>query len=439
MKEYLEPSRRIPVRAEVDVLVVGGGPAGFSAAVNAARQGARTMLIEQSGDVGGVATTGMMSHWTGNTRGGFYEELLDRSSDTPENRCSIGQNGGERQVINTEKLKTVMLELLQEAGVLLQLYTFACDVVMEEHIIKGVIIESKSGREVIFAKQVIDASGDGDIAARAGAEFVTGREEDGLTQPMTLMFRVGGVDFDRAVFPGGFEDNLEIPGGGIQELGKTHIPHPAGHVLLYKSTLPGIVTCNMTNCIGVDGTKSHELTEATYVCRSQIDSIIAFLRAFVPGYEKCFLVASASMIGVRETRHFVGEYTLTAQDILEARVFEDWIVTRAHFNFDVHNITGSGLDETGAQKHFTQTQGYTIPYRCLIPVKIDNLLLAGRNISGTHIAHSNYRVMPICVNMGQGAGIAAALCAKLGIRPRELDAGEVQEILKSQGVFPGEI
>lgn len=423
MKYYQEPEKQIPVKTEVEVLVVGGGPAGFSAAVNAARNGADTMLIEQAGDIGGVATTGLMSHWTGKTRGGFYEEILEKSADGPK-----------KHTINPEKLKTVMLKMLSEAGVKLQLYTFATDAIVEDSILKGVIIESKSGREAIMADIIIDASGDGDIAARAGVPYHKGRESDGKMQPMTLMFKVAGVDTDRVKFVGGFEQTYEIEAGDLQTVADEIIPDPAGHVLIYPTTLPGTVTCNMTNCIDVDGTKAEDLTRAEYVCRSQLEPIVDFLREHVPGFEECYVISSASIIGVRETRHFEGEYTLTEQDILSARVFEDWVVTKAHFNFDVHNVSGSGLDETGVQKHFSQPEGYTIPYRCFIPRKIDNLLLAGRNISGTHMAHSNFRVMPICANMGQAVGTAGALAVKRGVTPRNLDVSIIQEELKKQGV-----
>ena len=141
-------------------------------------------------------------------------------------------------------------------------------------------------------------------------------------------------------------------------------------------------------------------------------------------------------MGVRETRHFEGEYTLTEQDILSARVFDDWAVTKAHFNFDVHGLKGPGLDRTGCQKNFKQPEGYTIPYRCFLPKKVDGLLLAGRDISGTHMAHSNYRIMSICANMGQAVGIAAALCAGQGIQPRELDAAQLQADLREAGIEP---
>ena len=427
MKTYTEPSRQIPVKAEVDVLVVGSGPAGFSAAVWAARQGAKTMLVEQQGDVGGIATAGLMSHWAGESKGGIYHELLDRS-------CANPGKDWRTRTINPEKLKTVMLEMLQEAGVILQLYTFASDAIMEGDKIIGVITESKSGREAIMAKVIIDASGDGDIAARTGAVFFKGRESDGSMQPMTLMFKVAGVDTDRAIYNGSFESTSALPKGDLQTLGRENIPHPAGHVLLYASTLPGVVSVNMTNSIEVDGTKAEDLTKALCVCRSQMDAIVNFLREYVPGYENCFIISSASLMGVRETRHFEGEYTLTPNDILQARVFDDWAVADAHFDFDVHGLKGPGLDETGCQKNFKQKKGYTIPYGCFVPKKIEGLLLAGRMISGTHIAHSSFRVMPICANMGMAVGIAAAMCAEKGILPRALDVKELQTVLKSNGI-----
>ena len=157
-----------------------------------------------------------------------------------------------------------------------------------------------------------------------------------------------------------------------------------------------------------------------------MEDIVRYLRKFVPGYENCFLLSSASLIGIRETRHFKGKYTLTEQDILDARVFEDYVVKDAFFNFDVHNITGAGLDETGVQKYFPQENGYTIPYRCLLPEAKENLLLCGRNISGTHIAHSNFRVMPICVGIGEAAGTAAAVAVSRECSLSDVPAAEIR-------------
>lgn len=413
-----------PIVAEYDVIVVGGGPAGFAAAVCAAREGVKTCIIEQCGGIGGVATSGLMSHWTGNTQGGFYEEILQRSAEKPELR----------QTIHPEKLHGVMLEMLLEAGVEVRLYTFAVAPVMDENKIIGVVIESKSGRQALMGKVVIDASGDGDIAARSGAEYQLGREGDGVMQPMTLMFKVGGVDYDRAIFPGSFESLVDVPAGEIQSLARANLPAPAGHVLLYKSTLPGVVTCNMTNVINVDGTKSEDLTKAQLTCRKQIPLIIDFLRKYAPGYENCYLHSAAAQIGVRETRHFKGLYTLTEDDIMEAKVFPDWVVTRAHFNFDIHNTKGAGLDENGCQHKFSQPKGYTIPYGCFVPEKVDGLLFAGRIISGTHKAHSNFRVMPICANMGQSVGVAAAIAVKRGIAVRDVPVADIQARLIELGV-----
>jgi hypothetical protein len=421
-KYIKEAEKQIPVVGEYDVLVAGGGPAGFSAAVIAARQGVSVCLIEQCAGVGGVATSGLMSHWTGGTKGGFYEEILDRSGEKM------------RQTIHPDKLHGVMLEMLLEAGVEIRLYTFAVAPIMEGDKITGIITESKSGRQALLAKVVIDATGDGDIAARAGAEFQLGRESDSAMQPMTLMFKVGGVDTDRAIFPPSFETRINVPTGEIQELARQILPHPAGHVLLYRTSLPGVVTCNMTNVINVDGTKAEDLTAAQIVCRQQIPLIVKFLREHAPGYENCYLLNAGAQIGVRETRHFLGLSTITEEDIETARVFPDWVVTKAHFNFDIHNIKGPGLDEHGAQHNFKQPKGYTIPYGCLVPVKIDGLLLAGRIISGTHKAHSNFRVMPICANIGQAAGTAAALAVKSDVLPRNVPVADIQKQLKLQGV-----
>lgn len=433
---YTEPSREIPVIAQVDVLVLGAGPAGIGAAVWAARTGASTMLVEQAGDVGGISTIGMMSHWTGRTEGGFYDEVLERSSDLNRTTEDYGFNGSPRQIINPERLKIVYLQILNEAGVKLRLYTFASNVIMESSTIKGVILESKSGREAVLAKVVIDCTGDGDIAAKSGAAYCLGRETDGAMQPASIMFKIGGVDYSRAIFPSGFEHKIEVPAGEIQSLGKQILPFPAGHVLLYRSSLPSVVTCNMTNCTGIDGTNAEDLVKATMICREQMDPIVAFLRRYAPGYENCYILSSASLIGIRETRHFKGVQTITEQDIQDARVFDDWVVTKAHFNFDVHNMTGNGLDETGSQENFRQTKGYTIPYGCLVPEVVDGLLLAGRNISGTHMAHANFRVMPICINMGQAAGIAAALAVQRNVLPRDVAVSEIQQILQKNGVNP---
>ena len=422
MEKYIEPSRELEVAGEYDVIVAGSGPAGLSAAVTAGRMGMRVLLLEWANSVGGISTSGMMSHWTGTVDSPLYREILKRMADRNE-----GEGHG-RIVpqIDPENLKAVYLEMLSQAHVELLLYTFVCGVEMDENRVRGVITESKSGRRVFRAKVFVDGTGDGDVAAFAGVEYYKGRESDGRMQPCTLMFKVAGVDLDRAVLLGSFESTYQTEKGELQALAKAHIPYPAGHLLVYRSTLPGIVTCNMTNCTDIDGTKAEDLTRAEIVCRSQMPAIVKYLREFVPGFESCYIISAASLMGVRETRHFKGLYTLNEEDILTARRFDDLVVQGAHFNFDVHNLTGAGLDSTGVQHKWSQPKGYTIPYRSLVPEKIDSLLLSGRNISGTHIAHSNYRVMPICVGIGAAAGAAAALAVKQGVEPRDVSASDIR-------------
>ncbi len=421
---YKESEKQIKVGGEYDVIVVGSGPSGMAASVVAARNGAKVLLIESQGCVGGISTTGLMSHWTGTCDSNFYREILKRAAEK-----NTFNNGEVTINIDPEFLKIVYYEMIKESNIDLLLYTFCCGAIVEDDTVKGVITESKSGRRAFFAKAVIDCSGDGDVAALSGAEYFKGREEDGLMQPATVMFKVGGVDYDRAVFPGRFEDTVETEKGELQAMAREKLPAPAGHVLLYRSTLPGIVTCNMTNCTDVDGTLAEDLTKAELVCRSQMEPIVKFLREYAPGYENCFIISAASLVGIRETRHFKGLKQINEKDIMAATQFEDAVVKGAHFNFDVHNITGAGLDKTGVQKKFKQKEGYTIPYGCLVPEKIDGLLLSGRNISGTHMAHSNFRAMPICVAIGEACGAAAALSVKQEKRLREIKPEDIREIV----------
>ena len=271
MKTYLEQAREIPVIHEVDVIVAGGGPAGVGAALSSARLGLKTMLVEQAGDVGGVATTGLMSHWTGKTRGGIYEEILD---------ASMPGDGKWRQTIDPERLKTVLLSMLSEAGVIIRTYTFASEPIMEGNQVRGLIMESKSGREAVCSKVLIDCTGDGDVAAKSNVPYFTGREEDGKMQPMTLMFKVAGVKEEEIDFhlPGSFESNPSVPGGGIQDLGKANLESPIGHVLLYRTAQKGVITVNMTNSLDVDGTNAEDLAKAHIQCRLQMEPIVKFLR-----------------------------------------------------------------------------------------------------------------------------------------------------------------
>ena len=419
----------MPCVADVDVLVCGGGPAGIGAALCASREGASVMIVEMGGCLGGIATAGMMSHWGGESSSKVMQEIFVRSREMDLGYSWIDENNPGKNSIPHDIQMIVLEEMMQEECVKILYYSMVCDAIVENGRIVGVTVQNKSGKGFIRAKCVIDATGDGDVAASAGVPFVKGRESDGKMQPCTLMFKIGGVDYDRAVFPHSFETTVETEKGELQALGDKLLPFPAGHVLLYRQPEPGTVCVNMTNAIGIDGTDAESVTQGMMTCRSQIMPIIRFLREYAPGYEKCWLMSSASLLGIRETRHFEGIESLSAEDILEANYHDNWIVRRAYFNFDVHNLTGSSLDKTGIQKEWKQTGTYTIPYGCLLPKNVEGLLLSGRNISGSHLAHSNFRIMSVCIALGEAAGVAAALSVKQGKRLRDIDVKDIQKRL----------
>ncbi len=417
---------------EYDICVLGSGPAGLSAAYTAGMLGKKVIIVEQSGCLGGVSTSGLMSHWTGNTKGVLYEKIINESYsyDRGINSCvTYNIEDDDNIIINPETLKLYYIRLLQEANVDIKFYTFAFDVKMDKNSIESVVVLSKSGLEEIKAKIFIDGTGDGDIAFKAGVPFEKGREKDGKMQPVTIMFKMGGVDTENLKYCICFEDSYDVPEGDLQTLAKEKLKQPAGHVLIYKTTLPNIVTLNMTNCIDIDGTDSNDLTKGELICREQIEEITLFLRKYVPGFEKAFVISSASLIGVRETRHFEGLSSINEEDIIAADEINDWIVRDAYFNFDIHNLDGAGLDEDGEQKNFKQEKSYSIPYGCFVTKKVENLFLSGRMISGTHKAHSNFRVMPICVNMGQGVAAAASVAIDDNVNVQDVDVAKVQKII----------
>lgn len=436
MEFYHEQAKDLPIIAETDVLVCGCGPAGIGAAIAAARRGARVMATEMQSCLGGIATAGMMSHWGGRSSSFVLPEIYARQTEKAKVMGGVGENqrkyvddGYATISINHEEQKIILDEMFAEAGVKVLFNTLVVGAVVESGRVNGVIVENKSGRGVIRARYTVDATGDGDVAASAGVPFFKGRETDGLMQPATLMFKIGGVDYSRAVFPGSFETKVFTEKGELQALALEKLPHPAGHVLLYPSPTEGAVVCNMTNVIGVDGTDAQSLSDSLIKARGQIEPIIAFLREYAPGYENCYILSAASLMGVRETRHFEGVSSLTPEDILVARKFDDWVVKRAFFNFDVHNLTGASLDKTGVQKEWKQNEDYSIPFGCLLPKKIDGLLLSGRNISGSHLAHSNFRIMSVCLALGEAAGTAAALAVERCVECRELSAKDIQPFL----------
>ena len=412
------------------VVIAGGGVAGCAAALGAARAGARVLLLEEENAPGGMAGPGMLAKWMPGTRSPLREEIDRRIANSelaPPNRT---------EGLLNECLKDVLFQMLEEAGVELLLHTRVVDAECENGQSPVIVINSVSGMERIESPCLIDATGDGTAAVCAGASFEIGRETDHLCQGASLMFQIGGVNPDIQTLPESFNLPYPVPAGDLGALGREHLPPPAGHVLLHRTGKPGIICANMTNAVKFDFTDVVQKTRAEQLCWKQIRAIVPFLRRFVPGFENCYLAGTASRFGIRESRHFHGDYRLTEEDIISGRRFEDWIACGNFFPFDIHNVEGHGLDPAGKLNmthHF-----YSIPLRSCLPVGMEELLLAGRNLSATHKAHSSCRVMPICLNIGLGVGVAAATALQLGITLRKLPIEPVHRELIRQGVIPPE-
>ena len=402
-----------------DVLVVGAGPSGVAAAISAARNGANTLLVEKDGFLGGMSTAGLLNIWCGHATSGLYTEIREKTTI----------RRGSRHVYDPELLKLLYQRLLTDSGASLLLHSPLLDCTVDAHGISSITVLGKTSSIPLTADVYIDATGDGDLAYHAQVPFQLGRESDGRMQPVSLEFSVGGVDETKAVYPT-FGTHPDLEALMEKEVAEGRIPAPAGHVILIEGYHPGTAWVNMTNCIRTDGTNAWEMTEAEILTRRQIEGILSFLQRHVPGYENCFLLQTAVYAGVRETRHFEGRYRLTEHDIASNTIFEDWVVADAVAGFGNHSLVGSGPDANNLPYN---GKPYTIPYRCLLPKDVQNLLLCGRCISGTHMAHASYRLMPICMAMGQAAVAAAALCTQNRWSPCALPVGQLQELLLQQG------
>ncbi|MDQ3722386.1 MAG: FAD-dependent oxidoreductase [Actinomycetota bacterium] len=463
--EITLPARRATVAARPDVVVVGGGPAGIGAAVGAAHAGANVLLVERYGFLGGNATVALvmpLMSWHNEVRGarargddeplrllptdhgpgepvvaGALLELMERLLHRG-GAIAPSEETGYTVPIDPEAYKSAALELLDAAGVHYLLHAFASGVIGEPRRPKGVVLETKSGPIVIQASVIVDATGDGDVAAAAGADYEVGRD-DGLVQPMTLMFRI--IDFQRERFAGYVREHPDQWRGvsGLWELieqarAAGELDLPREEMLFFATPHEREVSVNSTRVSGALGTDVFDLTRAEHLARQQMDQIMRFLRKRVPGFDEAYVVQSGTHIGVRETRRIVGEYQLTTDDVLRSRHFDD-VIARGSYPIDIHDPKGG----RGTLLERLPTGGaYDIPLRCLIPHNVDGLLVGGRCISGTHEAHSSYRVTPIALATGQAAGVAAALAAQAKVAPRDLAADVVQRTLVGQGANLGD-
>lgn len=459
MKFITEAEKQLPVIWEPDVLVVGAGPAGIGAAISAARSGADTLLLERYGFIGGNLTIAMVNPMFTfhDTEGrqvikGIAGELVDR---LVELKLSDGHvtdltfDNASMTPFDPEGMKILLLRMVQESGAKLLLHTQVAGAIREADRITAVIIESKSGRQAIVPKYVIDCSADADIVARVGAPFVMGRKEDGMMQPVTLFFRIGGIDNEgmrrwmkehREVLKDSPTDE-EIDGQDAiaflgmnalitQAVARGEFPRDAApRILFYQLPQHDQVAVNVTRLQGIDGTNISDLTRAELLTREQAWGVHRFLKKYIGGFERSYVLDTGVQVGIRETRHIVGDYELTEQDVLSGASFPDGIACGT-FAIDIHPPEGQTQIFSGSGKSV-----YEIPYRCLLPQGLNNLWVAGRCISATHAAFGSARVMATSMAMGQGAGTAAALAAAAGVTTREVDTTALRKKLVSQGQY----
>jgi hypothetical protein len=455
MDVIVEPERQTPVFTAVDVVVVGGGPAGLVAALAAKHAGADVLLVERHGYLGGLLTGGFVTKPQAPVVGGIPEELFARARQLGGARGNIryrlrdGTYTYFMSPIDPETMKRVAFESVDEAGVQLLLHSLVVDAVTERGAVKGVLVENKSGRQAILADVIIDASGDADVAARAGAPYVVGRRSDGVAQPMTMMFRMGRVDVDQLVqyakthvddftftyYPNvaeGIPDasqclNIVLEGFiRLQEqaAAKGGYEPPRIGFNVKTGVRPGDVFVNATRITEGTGTNVQDLTDAEVRVRAQVHACVAFLKTYVPGFADAYLLDTPPEIGVRESRRILGEYTLTLDDIVQRRSFDD-VVAKGYGVIDIHEPGGKNL-------RFDAVEEYQIPYRCLLPQRIDNLIVAGRCVSCDHDVLGTLRTIPACMYTGQAAGVAAALAAQAHTSPRDLNVNSLQQALLHQ-------
>lgn len=410
----VEPERRIQVAADVDVLVAGGGPAGICAALAAARTGARTMVVEHYGFLGGMWTAGLLNPlFEVNNKGAILADLIRRIKQA-------GGWGGLWDIcFDTETMKFQLDRMMEEAGVRVLLYSTVVDTLCAGNVVRGVVVENKSGRSALLAKVVVDCTGDGDVAFRAGATFEKGRRDDGLMQPMTLMFRIAGVDFTQKNADELYQIFSELVPAEAKKL-------PYRNPWVIHLPEKGEAVVMMTHMHRRDGTRAEDLTAASVEGRRQVQEALAIFRKCSRFGASVRLLDTAAQIGVRETRRIVGDYTINEEDLLSAQKFPDGLVT-GQFPLDIHS------PDSADQFAKVLKAPYWIPFRCQLPKGLDGILTAGRCISGTHEAHSSYRVTGICAGLGHVAGTAAALAVAQKCAPRNLDIGVLKRMLGGQG------
>jgi hypothetical protein len=469
--QVIPPPTPTPVLAETDVLVIGGGTAGVAAALAATRMGARTIVVEAGSCLGGTMTAGLIDNALSFTRfsrlarrdvRGILAEIVARMNalgamgPPAHSMKNLDFAGGDftaeildqTQRHDPEILKIVLIHMLEEAKVRILLRSQVDEVLRDGNRMTGVLLATKAGRRAILARVVVDATGDADVAAFSGAEFQCGHPDDGHTETVTLLFRVGGVE----------EECLRVHGDvwfdALQracDAGELHLPNYAsrektpynlGSLRPCRIGKAPIWSINLDMKIEMDVTDPWQLSATQNECMKSVWEYLQFLRKYIPGCSGVYLIDTAELLGVRDSRRIVGEYVLAWRDIGAGRKFSDTIASSA-IVIDLHDhLIADRPDEpvprhlwTAKRKPWGPPRGdyYDIPYRCLLPRGIDNLLVAGRCISTDYQAVGATRLIPICMQTGQAAGTAAALAALGNIVPRKVDIRRLQQELLRQG------
>ena len=448
-------SLNLPVAFDVDVCVVGGGPSGVAAALSAARNGASVLLVERMGFLGGSATAMQVPAFApfsdrtkAIVRGIGWEVLtehqrrLARPLPDPDS-YHIPQDKGRMDWVplDVELLKRLYDELCEAAGITVLFHTFVPAVQQTAGLLESIVLANKAGLSLAVAKVFIDATGDGDLAARAGCAFEQG-DEAGKTQGMTLCFTVSGGSRTK------YLDYVYTTGDGYlaklvekaKAEGTWELPDSSLVGMSFKSE--SVAGCNLGHVYGYDATDPLSLSQAEREGRRVVEKLMTFLRRYVPGQESLELISSGPHIGVRESRRIVGEYTLTLDDYLACRSFPDDIARCAYF-IDLHAVTTDAAARAkqvtdGEKRSYSLPAGesHGIPYRCLIPKNTQNVLVAGRCLSAERAVQGATRVMPYAFATGEAAGLAAALATDGLVR--EVDITELRRRLRAQGAWLGE-
>lgn len=436
-------SKTVPIRSETDVVVIGGGPAGVAAAVSAARSGAKTTLIESQGALGGMCTLGLVGTAYGlgdgvrTLAGGIGREIIERWSNAGgTNPPKPDLNNLYSVTVDPEVAKRVYDEMMTESGVTPMFFTRLVDVVRQERNVATAILHAPSGLFGIQARVMVDATGNGDLCAMAGAPFEKGTlDGKGTLQPGTLCSIWSNIDWPRVR-----SSKLDFMTQLRKAIAEGIFTQPDLHLSGFSQVGVSMGCANMGHCFGLDGTDERRLTPAMMQGRRMVLEYEHFFKNYLEGYESMRLVQTASLMGIRETRRIIGDYVLTTDDFIKRASFPDEI-GRLHYGIDVHPSAPSEENFLEFQRQYRETyryppgESYGIPFRCLIPRDLDNVLVAGRCVSTDRLMQGSIRITGGCFITGMAAGQAAALACKAHGHVRSIKPDELRQTLRRHGAY----